>query len=409
MSFRALSKLSLISLFIISPSVFADAAFDGLNTQIGIGFANLSSESQWGGNYKYGEKNVLGNISLGYSRQLNNQFNIAANVFYTFGSDKTGGAFKDGSPNYNSRFKTKNIWGLVIEPGYYFSEDSLGYFKLGYARTTSEYEDSGSQTDYGNSNGFLYGVGIKQMIHDHIYIGAETYQIDFSKSDNVYNSWWETNTNNTPSVTYGGITLGYNFGSSHKYEPRRINSSSAFNGLDVRLGLGFAEKSSESIWVNNADPYKVSDKGGLGNISVGYSQQLSNQFNIAANIFYTFGSDNAGQWSSSTYTWKIKDIWGISLEPGYYFNNNSLGYFKVGYARATSKYDHPPSSSADFGSSDGFLYGVGFKQLLTNKIYVGLETYQIDFSRNTVTSQAGAVISNKPYLTYGGFMLGYTF
>ena len=412
MSLKALSKICLI-LFFISPSVFAGAAFDGLNAQVGVGFANLGSESQWSGSYKYGEKGVLGNVSLGYSRQLNNRFNFAANVFYTFGSDKTGGAFRDGSPNYNSRFKTKNIWGLVAEPGYYFSENSLGYFKLGYARATSEYEDSGSQSDYGNSNGFLYGLGFKQMIQDRIFVGAETYHIDFSKSDNVYNSWWEVNTNNTPSVTYGGVTLGYNFGSNHnKYEPHSGNSSGAFNGLDVRLGLGFAEKSSESIWVETADPYKISDKGGFGNVAIGYSQQLGNQFNIAANIFRSFGSDDAGAWNDSDSTWKIKDIWGVTLEPGFYFNNNSLGYLKVGYARASSEYIDvvtPIIQSANFGSSHGFLYGVGFKQLLTNKIYIGLETYQIDFSRNTVTSQVNEIISNKPSLTYGGVMVGYTF
>jgi hypothetical protein len=403
--------LSLASLFIMSSSVFADASFDGVNAQIGVGFANLGSESNWSPQqYKYGEKGVLANISLGYSHKFENQFNIAANAFHTFGSDKSGGRPDDR----NTIFKTNDIWGVVFEPGYYFSQNTLGFLKLGYARAASEFKDSGSKSDYGNSNGFLYGLGFKQMIQDHIYVGAEAYQIDFSKSNNVYNTWWESNTNNKPSVTYGGITLGYNFGSNHKYESSSGNSSGAFNGINAQLGLGFAEKSSEFNYpVGGPDRFDVSDKGILSNLSLGYSYHLNNQFNIAANVFYNLGSSQAGEWRSGGYKWEIKDVWGVSVEPGYYFTNSALAYLKVGYARASSKSITTGSwagDNSDFGTSDGFLYGIGFKQLLTNNIYIGMETYQIDFSKSkTVVSEGGWDTNNKPALTYGGIMIGYKF
>ena len=66
---QILLKLAFVSLFIISPSVFAGAAFNGVNAQIGVGFANLGSESYWSdfGTYKYGEKGALGNLSQGLS------------------------------------------------------------------------------------------------------------------------------------------------------------------------------------------------------------------------------------------------------------------------------------------------------------------------------------------------------
>ncbi len=409
MSFRTLSKLSLISLFIISSSVFAEAAFDGINAQLGIGFANLGSESNWSnyGKYKYGEKGTLGNISLGYSHKLENQFNMAANVFYAFGSDKSGGRPDDR----NTIYKTNDIWGVVFEPGYYFSQNTLGFLKLGYAGATSEFKDSVSKSNYGNSNGFLYGLGFKQMIQNHIYVGVEAYQIDFSTSNNVGNGYWVGNTNNKPSVTYGGISLGYNFGSDQKYESNKSDNSGAFNGINAQLGLGFSEKSSRSDWPSGSasDRYDVSDKGILSNLSLGYSHNLNNRFNIAANIFYNFGNDDAGQWRYDNKEWKIKDVWGVSLEPGYYFNDSSLGYLKVGYARASSEYQ-TPGGFADYGTTDGFLYGAGFKQLLSDNIYIGLEAYQIDFSKSkTVISQAGYNTNNKPAVTYGGLMIGYRF
>jgi hypothetical protein len=403
-----IKKLLLITLFTLSfPSFSADAAFDGVNAQLGVGFANLGSDNHWTrfGNYKYGEKGTLGNISLGYSHKLSNQFNLAANAFYVFGSDKSGGRPDD----FNTVYKTKDIWGVVFEPGYYFSENSLGFLKLGYARASSEFEDSRSKTDYGDSNGFLYGLGFKQALQDHLYVGVETYQIDFSRSDSIYNTRYTSNTTNKPSVTYGGITLGYNFGSDHKYEVSKNDHPGALNGVNIQLGLGFAEKSSQSDWpYGGANRYDVSDKGALSSLSLGYSHNFNNQFNIASNIFYLPGSNKAGEWRSS-YKWEIKDVWGVSIEPGYYFSDNTLGYFKAGYARASSE-SIASGDNANYGTTDGFLYGLGFKQLLTNNIYVGLETYQIDFSKSkTVVSQGGSNTSNKPALTYGGVMIGYKF
>lgn len=410
MSLKPLLKSALISLFVISPSVFAGAAFNGVNAQIGAGFANLGSENYWSdyGSYKYGKKGTLGNISLGYSHKFENQFNIATNLFYTFGSDKSGGR----PDNYNTVYKTKNIWGLVLEPGYYFSDSSLGFLKLGYARTSSEHVDSGSKSDFGNINGFLYGLGFKQMIQDHLYIGAEAYQIDFSKSDITQNNWWPGNDiTNKPSVTYGGIMLGYNFGSDNdKYDSNKNSSPGRFNGVNAQFGLGFAAKSSRSDYLEEFGRVDLSDKGVLSNLSLGYSHNLNGRFNIAGNIFYAFGNNDAGQWQTEYYRWKIKDIWGVSLEPGYYFNDNGLGYLKLGYANTSSE-DIEPSNNADYGNTGGFLYGAGFKQFLTDNIYVGIETFQINFSKSkTVVSQDGSnTTNNKPAVTYGGLMIGYKF
>ena len=400
-------KIILTLGILISSNAFADGAFDGVNAQVGIGFANLASENNWSGygNYKYGEKAFLGNASLGYSYKLTNQFNIAANAFYGFGSDKSGGRPDD----YNTIYKTKDVWGVVIEPGYYFSENTLGFLKIGYANASSEFIDSRSKSDYGSSDGFLYGFGVKQALQDHLYFGVEAYQIDFSKSDSVYNVRYSSNTNNKPSVTYGGLTLGYNFGSDYKYESDKNNHPGAFNGVNAQFGLGFAEKSSRSDWpYGSSNRYDVSDKGSLANLSVGYSYNFHNQFNIATNLFYALGSNQAGEWRSS-YKWKIKDVWGLSIEPGYYFSDSTLGYLKTGYAMASSEVV-ASGDNAHYGTTGGFLYGMGFKQLLTDNIYIGLETYQIDLSKSkTVISEGGSATTNKPSLTYGGLTIGYKF
>ncbi|QDD12064.1 outer membrane protein [Candidatus Methylopumilus rimovensis] len=250
------------------------------------------------------------------------------------------------------------------------------------------------------------------MIQDHLYIGAEAYQIDFSKSDITQNNWWPGNDiTNKPSVTYGGIMLGYNFGSDNdKYDSNKNSSPGRFNGVNAQFGLGFAAKSSRNDYLEEFGRVDLSDKGVLSNLSLGYSHNLNGRFNIAGNIFYAFGNNDAGQWESEYYRWKIKDIWGVSLEPGYYFNDNGLGYLKLGYANTSSE-DIEPSNNADYGNTGGFLYGAGFKQFLTDNIYVGIETFQINFSKSkTVVSQDGSnTTNNKPAVTYGGLMIGYKF
>jgi hypothetical protein len=65
---RTIQRLFFVTFLSLSINAFAGAAFNGVNAQIGVGFANLGSEAYWSdfGSYKYGEKGTLGNMSLGY-------------------------------------------------------------------------------------------------------------------------------------------------------------------------------------------------------------------------------------------------------------------------------------------------------------------------------------------------------
>ena len=211
----------------------------------------------------------------------------------------------------------------------------------------------------------------------------------------------------------------------------------AFDGVNAQLGMGFTSlgteySSNENNYTqpelyNNSTNVKGSQTGMLGNVALGYSYGINKQFNLAANVFYNFGSDNAGSLSGSdnstsssgTIQAKLKNIWGISVEPGYYFADKSLGFVKLGWAMAStsgsyngSDADGSYSSSQSAGTANGFLYGIGFKQLVTDNIYVGIDAYQIAFSSKSVTTsdQYGTdTASYKPNMTYGGITVGYKF
>ena len=149
---------------------------------------------------------------------------------------------------------------------------------------------------------------------------------------------------------------------------------------------------------------------------MGYSHDLPGPWNIAANIFYTFGSKNSGQytWPSYAYQSTLSNIKGVVVEPGFLIDDNVLSYLKLGYATATQGVTVSDGALSGAGAGSysgtvrGFLYGLGFKQQLTGNIFAGIELYQIQFSTLS-TSAPSTVITQKPSYTYGGFNVGYTF
>lgn len=210
----------------------------------------------------------------------------------------------------------------------------------------------------------------------------------------------------------------------------------AFDGVNLQLGLGASvtkSQENQSAWfAAYGDPYNQSftfnKTNFVGSVSLGYSYGLSNQFNLAANVFYNASSNNAGSntqtsdGSSMTRTMSLKNVTGISFEPGYYFAKDILGYFKLGVAQASSSMSFSFSDGGtldpeNFGRANGVLLGFGGKYAIAKNIYLGAEFYQINFAKKTnyYHDQVGSIyensftISNQPTYSYGGLTLGYHF
>lgn len=235
------------------------------------------------------------------------------------------------------------------------------------------------------------------------------------------------------------------------------NAQSAFDGVNVQLGVGMGSMSNQidysgsiksattgESYGNESGSTSLSGKANVfGNISLGYSQGFSNNFNLAANIFYMMGSSDAGKsssngtgtddsglptTSSSSTSTTLKNVYGIVVEPGYYFGKESLGFLKLGWAQGkvgastsdvdTGSANFPSSSVSASANTSGFLYGLGFKQMIAKNVYLGIEAYQIQFaSKSFSSSQTGldgnTVVSQtttfKPLVNYAGLTLGYRF
>lgn len=194
-------------------------SFDGPFAQLGIGMGSPGSTSTnyIGGNRNYLEQlkgnqsGILGNVAVGYSYELPHSFNIAANAFYNFGYSNAGFYQYIQSQSWQIQNKVTNIGGISIEPGYNITEKSLGFLKLGWARaTTSSYVTTqmvpGKYS--GTAHGFLYGLGLKQLITDHVYVGIEVYQVAFSATSDTIGTDTVTM---KPSFTFAGVNVGYKF------------------------------------------------------------------------------------------------------------------------------------------------------------------------------------------------------
>lgn len=213
----------------------------------------------------------------------------------------------------------------------------------------------------------------------------------------------------------------------------------SFDGPYVQLGLGGA-----STEVKTTYPSVFSDLPGFnsgatssggsfnGQVLAGYSQSFD-AFNIAANVFYNIGNQDAGSNSYSltgsngyltaNQSFTLKNSWGVSLEPGMYLTDKTLGYLKLSYYNASLNYNssfnarvYSPSYSesgtySSSSSMNGIGYGIGAKQMFTDNIYGFLEYQYVQYDTWTDSGLFGSGYSTsyKPNQNYGWVGVGYKF
>ena len=202
-----------------------------------------------------------------------------------------------------------------------------------------------------------------------------------------------------------------------------------FDGPFVQLGVGGSRSYTYLNGTRNSVLDGTSSQGNVnGLLAGGYSQALSDTpFNLAANIFYIIGNQNAGapsntvtgtNGSNSANTQStFSNSFGIAVEPGWYVTDKTLGYAKLAWVHADGAYSSSstittlapprtiPESTAIKKSMNGFGYGFGFKQSITQEIYLGLDMMGVTY--NSSKSSRGATVRPEQFM--GFVSLGYRF
>jgi opacity protein-like surface antigen len=195
-----------------------------------------------------------------------------------------------------------------------------------------------------------------------------------------------------------------------------VAMASDFNGLSLQAGLGL--NSAQTTLQNYSPDGKVSNSNASGRIGLHHSQSMG-AFNLGAGVFYvmgdqksgalrSFAADTGGEWSDS---FKLKNVWGISIEPGFNLSDTTQVYGKLSYVRAKGNnvYNYVVDGEAGAASRNhnGVGVGAGVKFKLSGKIYGMLEVEQINFNKQSYYSDVPETY--KPRLLQGTIGVGYRF
>lgn len=193
--------------------------------------------------------------------------------------------------------------------------------------------------------------------------------------------------------------------------PLSAFAQSPFEGFDVQIATGYQHSAVKF------DPYTdTSSEGDVPlPIGIGYTANLGNDFTLGIvgeynpldNKAATSGLGCSGSSVCTAGTLgtdvKLKDQWDISLVPGYLFNNQNMGYLKIGYASATAE--------ANIGGNatiNGWTAGIGDKYLFTDHAYGLLEADYSGYSnKNVAFGNSTATLKTDSYDVLVG--VGYLF
>jgi hypothetical protein len=159
--------------------------------------------------------------------------------------------------------------------------------------------------------------------------------------------------------------------------------------------------------------------GPAANIGIGYNFGFSENYilGIGAALYpghsrsvgTTLVTNLPGGVTSVKYgTYDVSNIFSFSLLPGYVINKSHLVYAKVGYAGSTLNANSPGNYPQQSTRVNGTVYGIGYKQLITESIYFfGEGNYAVNRAKAvTVVTDSGAIVKSTADATGYDFVFG---
>lgn len=215
-----------VALSAVASSAMAQSAFEGFYGQLGIGYENnspstssysinLANSSPVGTSVTDSSKGSFsGAIGLGYGLSINKDFLLTVGADYSPLTAKTGNVTNVG---FSYNYSISNRTNIFIAPGYSIDKDKLVYLKAGYSMQSMKVQnftyELGSDPSE-NLNGYVLGLGYKQMIDKNIYVFGEANYYSYSNKayTNNFGALSGTDTFNAKSNAYQLLVgVGYKF------------------------------------------------------------------------------------------------------------------------------------------------------------------------------------------------------
>ena len=233
---------------IMTGTAMAQSAFEGAYGQVATGYEGNSIEdlnnyytytlkSGFTGSGSSKTSNQSANgvplvFGLGYNFKINNSWLIGLGVDYSALSQVDTSPYS--APDSNGRITTgiqltvQDRYNIFISPAFVIDKDKLAYFKAGYSAQTIKSLTPGQTYPTGyspavstsnNVNGYILGLGYKQMIGGGFYGFAEGNYMKYTKGDtNVgYSAVASNGTSFTTASDFGAnaytllVGVGYRF------------------------------------------------------------------------------------------------------------------------------------------------------------------------------------------------------
>ena len=141
---------------------------------------------------------------------------------------------------------------------------------------------------------------------------------------------------------------------------------------------------------------------GTDAIGAGYNFGINDKFVLGLGANYYIGATSAGTGSftltapgysaagvpalnsTSPISYQLKNLWSVTLNPGYAIDKDRLVYAKVGYTGVTIGLN---SATAAYQTTNlsGYTLGLGYKQMITQSVYLLGEVNYGGFSNKATT------------------------
>jgi hypothetical protein len=158
--------------------------------------------------------------------------------------------------------------------------------------------------------------------------------------------------------------------------------------------------------------------GLVANISLGYNFGISENYILGIGAaLYPGHSQTASSISVTNLpsgasvsdgTYNVSNIFSFSLLPGYVIDKTHLVYVKIGYTGSTLSANSPGNYSQQVTHINGIVYGLGYKQLITESIYLfGEGNYAVNEEKAvTLVTDSGATVKSTANATGYDFIFG---
>jgi len=212
--------LAVAATAMMAGSAMAQSAFEGAYGQLGVGYASSSTGFKSGSITSGGlagqtftasggtSNSFEANIGAGYFFGVTKSFLLGVGAEYSPlpSSKSTQQLFANGVRQDTVTGNKTSSYAFFVSPAIAIDKEKLAYAKLGYTSMTAKGTAADNTSETLTYNGYLFGLGYKQIIDGGLYGFAEGNYAMFNKKTIV-----GTTASDAPRGMNFMVGVGYNF------------------------------------------------------------------------------------------------------------------------------------------------------------------------------------------------------